>query len=84
MIYISKQLKKIRYFRLKILSFPSYLKQTKKYFQMKNTLKIFEGTKVCWIGINSEEIIHMNEILISNGGAVTTLEDPNCTHVVSN
>jgi len=49
---------------------------------MKNTLKIFEGTKVCWIGINSEEIIHMNEILISNGGAVTTLEDPNCTHVV--
>lgn len=50
---------------------------------MKNTLKIFEGTKVCWVGVNSEEIIHMNEILINNGGSVTTLDDSNCTHVVS-
>ncbi len=25
----------------------------------------------------------MNEILISNGGAVTTLDDPSCTHFVS-
>lgn len=50
---------------------------------MKNTLKIFEGTKVCWVGINSEEIIHMNEILNNNGGTVTTLDDANCTHVVS-
>lgn len=24
----------------------------------------------------------MNEILINNGGSVTTLDDPNCTHVV--
>ena len=50
---------------------------------MKNTLKIFEGTKVCWVGINDEEIVQMNEILISNGGTVTTLDDPQCTHVVS-
>ena len=48
-----------------------------------NTLKIFEGTRVCWLGINNEEIIHMNEILTTNGGIVTTLDDPNCTHVVS-
>jgi len=25
----------------------------------------------------------MNEILTNNGGLVTTLDDPNCTHVVS-
>ena len=25
----------------------------------------------------------MNEILTNNGGSVTTLDDPNCTHVVS-
>ncbi len=25
----------------------------------------------------------MNEILTTNGGSVTTLDDPNCTHVVS-
>ena len=48
-----------------------------------NNLKIFEGTRVCWIGISDEEKVQMNEILISNGGAVTTLDDPSCTHFVS-
>ena len=51
---------------------------------MKNTLKIFEGTRISWIGItNDEELKHMNEILTSHGGKVTTLEDNQCTHVVS-
>ncbi|XP_046640377.1 protein ECT2-like [Daphnia pulicaria] len=50
--------------------------------QTNNALKIFEGTNVCWIGINDEEVTQMNEILTTNGGSVTTLDDPNCTHVV--
>jgi hypothetical protein len=51
--------------------------------QTNNALKIFEGTNVCWIGINDEEVTQMNEILTTNGGSVTRLDDPNCTHVVS-
>lgn len=50
---------------------------------MKYTLKIFEGTRVVWIGASEDEIIRMNEILTSNGGTVTTIDDPNCTHIVS-
>lgn len=50
---------------------------------MNNTLKIFEGTRVCWVGINDEEVTQMNEILTNNGGTVTSIDDPNCTHVVS-
>lgn len=50
---------------------------------MKHSLKIFEGTRICWIGVSDDEIAQMNEILASNGGTVTTLDDPTCTHVVS-
>lgn len=39
---------------------------------------------MCWIGVNDEEVTQMNEILTNNGGTVTDLDDPNCTHVVSN
>ena len=49
---------------------------------MKRTLKIFEGTRVCWLGISEEEMLQMNEILVGNGGTVTGYDDAQCTHVV--
>ena len=49
---------------------------------MGHTLKIFEGTRICWVGISDDEVQQMNEILASHGGQVTQLDDPDCTHVV--
>ncbi|ENN73040.1 hypothetical protein YQE_10375, partial [Dendroctonus ponderosae] len=46
-------------------------------------LKPFHGAKVCFLGFPEDEEHHMTEVLLSNGGTVTTLDDPNCSHVVS-
>ncbi|CAG9768830.1 unnamed protein product [Ceutorhynchus assimilis] len=45
-------------------------------------LKPFHGARVCFLGFPEEEENHMTEVLLCNGGTVTTPEDPNCTHVV--
>lgn len=52
-------------------------------FQSEYRLKAFHGSRVCFVGFPEEEEQHMTEILVSNGGTVTNLEDPACTHVVS-
>ncbi|KAG5896616.1 hypothetical protein JTB14_009526 [Gonioctena quinquepunctata] len=51
-------------------------------FVVENKLKPFHGARVCFIGFDEKEEHHMVEVLLSNGGVVTTLDDPNCTHVV--
>lgn len=38
---------------------------------------------MCFLGFPEDEEHHMTEVLLSNGGTVTTLDDPNCSHVVS-
>ncbi|XP_023015311.2 epithelial cell transforming 2 pebble isoform X3 [Leptinotarsa decemlineata] len=51
-------------------------------FVAEHKLKPFHGAKVCFVGFDEKEENHMVEVLLSNGGIVTTLDDPNCTHVV--
>nr|CAH7740851.1 unnamed protein product [Callosobruchus chinensis] len=48
----------------------------------EHKLKPFHGAKVCFVGFPPEEEKHMTEVLLCNGGDVTTLDDPSCTHVV--
>ncbi|XP_044266145.1 protein ECT2 isoform X2 [Tribolium madens] len=45
-------------------------------------LKPFHGAKVCFVGFAEDEKKHMTDILLSNGGTVTSLDDPQCSHVV--
>ncbi|XP_060518984.1 protein ECT2 isoform X2 [Cylas formicarius] len=45
-------------------------------------LKAFHGARVCFLGFPEEEELHMVEVLVANGGMVTSADDPNCTHVV--
>lgn len=45
-------------------------------------LKPFHGARVCFCGFPDDERQHMMEVLQENGGTVTELEDPTCTHVV--
>ncbi|XP_066258716.1 protein ECT2 isoform X1 [Euwallacea similis] len=45
-------------------------------------LKPFHGARVCFAGFPEDEERHMTEVLVANGGTVTTLDDPACTHVV--
>lgn len=51
--------------------------------QTEYRLKPFHGIRVCFVGFPEEEEEHMTEVLVMNGGTVTTLDDPACTHVVS-
>ncbi|KAJ8972508.1 hypothetical protein NQ314_000152 [Rhamnusium bicolor] len=51
-------------------------------FMSEHKLKPFHGARVCFVGFPEEEEKHMTEVLLSNGGTVTNLEDPSCTHVV--
>lgn len=51
--------------------------------QTEYRLKPFHGIRVCFVGFPEEEEEHMTEVLVMNGGTVTTLGDPTCTHVVS-
>ncbi|XP_066143767.1 protein ECT2 isoform X3 [Euwallacea fornicatus] len=45
-------------------------------------LKPFHGARVCFVGFPEDEERHMTEVLVANGGTVTTLDDHACTHVV--
>ncbi|XP_030754873.1 protein ECT2 isoform X2 [Sitophilus oryzae] len=51
-------------------------------FVSKYKLKPFHGAKVCFLGFPEEEKSHMTEVLEANGGLITSVDDPNCTHVV--
>lgn len=52
-------------------------------FTKQHRLKAFEGQKVCFFGFPEEEQQHMIDVLRTNGGIPTDLEDPECSHVVS-
>ncbi|XP_061500096.1 protein ECT2 isoform X5 [Anopheles gambiae] len=51
-------------------------------FTKQHRLKAFEGQKVCFFGFPEEEQQHMIDVLRTNGGIPTDLEDPECSHVV--
>ncbi|XP_050308871.1 protein ECT2 isoform X4 [Anthonomus grandis grandis] len=51
-------------------------------FMNQYKLKPFHGARVCFLGFSDDEEKHMTEVLLANGGTVTTIDDPNCTHVV--
>ncbi|XP_012254951.2 protein ECT2 isoform X2 [Athalia rosae] len=46
-------------------------------------LKPFFGAKVCFFGFPDEEKKHMCEVLQQQGGEPAEIDDPNCTHVVT-
>ncbi|XP_043274969.1 protein ECT2 isoform X3 [Venturia canescens] len=46
-------------------------------------LKPFVGAKVCFFGFPEDEKKHMCEVLQQQGGEPTEIDDPNCTHVVT-
>ncbi|XP_072379786.1 protein ECT2 isoform X1 [Diabrotica undecimpunctata] len=48
----------------------------------KHKLKPFHGARVGFVGFAEEEEKHMSEVLLLNGGVVTSVDDVNCTHVV--
>lgn len=54
-----------------------------EHFLREHKLKVFEGQKVCFFGFPPEEHQHMIDVLKSNGGLPTVMEDPECSHVVS-
>lgn len=54
-----------------------------EHFLREHKLKVFEGQKVCFFGFPPEEHQHMIDVLKSNGGIPTDMEDPECSHVVS-
>uniref|UniRef100_A0A182SWQ4 BRCT domain-containing protein n=1 Tax=Anopheles maculatus TaxID=74869 RepID=A0A182SWQ4_9DIPT len=56
---------------------------TVETFTKLHRLKAFEGQKVCFFGFPEEEQQHMIDVLKTNGGIPTDLEDPECSHVVS-
>ncbi|XP_046622512.1 protein ECT2 isoform X3 [Neodiprion virginianus] len=47
-------------------------------------LKPFFGAKVCFFGFPDDEKTHMYEVLQQQGGEPAEIDDPNCTHVVTN
>lgn len=53
------------------------------FLQTTYKLKPFYGARVCFYGFSNEETKHMQEVLESNGGSITKIDDPLCTHVVS-
>ncbi|XP_022908633.2 protein ECT2 isoform X1 [Onthophagus taurus] len=52
-------------------------------FMAEHKLKPFYGAKVCFAGFPEEEEKHMTEVLEANGGCITVIDDPQCTHVVT-
>lgn len=52
-------------------------------FSKVHKLRSFEGQRVCFFGFSTEEHQHMVDILTANGGISTSLDDPECSHVVS-
>ncbi|XP_055380892.1 protein ECT2 [Condylostylus longicornis] len=57
-------------------------KATEESFTKEHKLKVFEGQRICLFGFSADEYQHMVDVLTSNKGIVTDLEDPECTHVV--
>ncbi|CAH1117797.1 unnamed protein product [Phaedon cochleariae] len=55
---------------------------TSDTFVADHKLRPFHGAKVCFVGFAPEEEKHMEEVLMMNGGTITNVDDPNCTHVV--
>lgn len=52
-------------------------------FIKQHKVKPFQGRKICFLGFAPDENQHMVDVLISNGGVATDIEDPECSHVVS-
>lgn len=52
-------------------------------FTHPHRLKPFEGQKICFLGFPEDEHQHMIEVLTANGGVSTKIDDPECSHVVS-
>lgn len=61
----------------------SEFKATADAFTVQHRLKVFEGQRVCFTGFPADEHKHMEEVLRSNGGIPATIDNPECTHVVS-
>lgn len=59
-------------------------KAKSKTFTDEHRLKAFEGQRICFFGFAPDEHQHMIDVLTMNGGAATNIDDPECTHVVSN
>ncbi|KAF2898591.1 hypothetical protein ILUMI_07581, partial [Ignelater luminosus] len=55
---------------------------TMDVFVAQHKLKPFHGTRVCFFGFPEEEEKHMTEVLEANGGTLTNIDDPVCSHVV--
>lgn len=51
-------------------------------FSKTHKLKPFEGQRICFFGFSPEEHQEMVEVLKSNGGIPTDLDDPECSHVI--
>lgn len=45
-------------------------------------LKPFEGLRICFYGFSPEEHQEMVDVLKSNGGIPTDLDDPECSHLI--
>lgn len=55
---------------------------TMKSFTDEHRLKAFEGLRICFFGFPADENQHMIDVLKSNSGIPTDLEDPECSHVI--
>ena len=56
---------------------------TQEEYTKNHALKAFEGHRICFFGFANDEHQHMVDVLQSNGGIPTDLEDPECSHVVN-
>lgn len=52
-------------------------------FSGLHKVRSFEGQHVCFFGFEPDEQEHMTGILELNGGILTDIDDPECSHVVS-
>ncbi|XP_015113706.1 protein ECT2 isoform X2 [Diachasma alloeum] len=50
---------------------------------VQHKLKPFYGARVCFFGFPDDEKKHMVEVLQQQGGEPTEIDDPDCTHVVT-
>ncbi|XP_050530486.1 protein ECT2-like isoform X3 [Daktulosphaira vitifoliae] len=53
-------------------------------FISKHKLKPFHGAKIGFIGFTEEEKLHLNDVLIQNGGTPVNENNTECTHLVVN
>ncbi|XP_050530485.1 protein ECT2-like isoform X2 [Daktulosphaira vitifoliae] len=52
-------------------------------FISKHKLKPFHGAKIGFIGFTEEEKLHLNDVLIQNGGTPVNENNTECTHLVT-